>query len=102
MSSSSFKTTRGLANWLDFEFAFKLLRVRVPSGSLEAYIVVNFRAHEISQGTYKLTRTSMLIKKIISLYRNGTSSENSYIYLQTHPSPNPQNIDDVLPGKLSE
>jgi hypothetical protein len=44
----------------------------------------------------------MLIKKIISLYRNGTSSENSYIYLQTHPSPNPQNIDDVLPGKLSE
>jgi hypothetical protein len=57
MSSSSFKTTRGLANWLDFGFAFKWLRVRVPSGSLKAYINVNFRVHGISRDTYKLTRT---------------------------------------------
>ena len=96
MSSSSFKITRDLANWLDVGFAFKWLRVRVPSGSLEVYIVVNFRAHGISRGTYKLTRISMLIKKKNSLYRNGTSSENSYLYLQTHPSPNPHNINECF------
>jgi hypothetical protein len=31
--------------------------------SLEAYMVVNFRTHEISQGMRKLARTPMLIKK---------------------------------------
>jgi hypothetical protein len=39
--------------------------VRIPqiSGSLEAYMVINFRAHELNQGVCKLVRTSMLIKK---------------------------------------
>ena len=29
---------------------------------LETFIVVNFKAHRINRGTYKLTRTPMLIK----------------------------------------
>jgi hypothetical protein len=43
----------------------KLSSVRVPQTlePLEAYMVVNFRAREISRGTRKLTRTSMLIIK---------------------------------------
>jgi hypothetical protein len=37
---------------------------------LEVYMVVNFRAREISRGVYKLTRTLMLIiiKKFIEHY----------------------------------
>jgi hypothetical protein len=31
--------------------------------SLNVYMVINFRAREISQYTHKLTRTSMLMKK---------------------------------------
>ena len=31
--------------------------------SLETFIVVNFKAHRINRGTYKLIRTPTLIKK---------------------------------------
>jgi len=33
------------------------------SQSQKSYMVINFRIHEISRGTYKLTQTLMLIKK---------------------------------------
>ena len=38
-------------------------RVRVLSGSLETYMIVNFRVRRISRGARKLARTPTLIKK---------------------------------------
>jgi hypothetical protein len=42
-------------------------RCKIISGSVEAYIVDNFRAHEISRGTCKLTLTPILIQKKIDV-----------------------------------
>jgi hypothetical protein len=40
-------------------------RVSQTSRPLEAYTVVNFKAHRISQGAHKLAQTPTLIKKYI-------------------------------------
>jgi len=54
----------GYLNWLGLGFALQWSRVQVPSGSLETYIVINFRTRGISQDTRKLIQAPTLIKKI--------------------------------------
>ena len=44
----------GLTRWLP---------IRVPSGSLEVYLAVNFKVREINQGAHKLAQTSKVIQK---------------------------------------
>ena len=50
-------------NWSGLEFTPQWSRVRVFLGQLEPYMIVNFKAHEISRGTRKLVQISTLIKK---------------------------------------
>jgi len=44
-------------NWSSFKFTFQWSRVQVLSGSLEAYMIVNFRTCKINRVMQKLTRT---------------------------------------------
>jgi hypothetical protein len=50
-------------NWLDFRFALNSHEFESSQGSLEVYMVVNFKTHGINRGTRKLIQILMLIQK---------------------------------------
>jgi len=59
--------------------------VRVPqiSGSLEVYMVINFRAGKINQNTHKLARASTIIimkKEISSIIEDNLLSKDEIKY----------------------
>ena len=60
----------GLTRWL---------QIRVPTGSLEVYLAVNFMVREINQGAHKLSQTSKVIQK-----KNSQKEKKVLPHVQPH------------------